>query len=493
VNNWKNRKTDMVINITSFDNETVPGFIYNTKAEPSNMKSCTPKVSKLDSKSQSQDMDDHGRLISNSHPHLNNHFHKSTSQNSLSKNDGGNSASNVPHQTNVVSFEANDEIDEAGPMENTNVNSYLATETTVPTNHPGPASMTERKHHNNHNSNNNRDHLHRHNNNNNKHQNYNQQNQHHQQHHNNNNKHNQSAFDSYREALEGSNYLTTNSGALQYALAATQVPNLNSTNQFINGYSHAKPLVNSPKHPRSNKIPQSPKSSSSNHSYHYNNNNNINGLSSSAAGYPVPNQLPNQFPNTHHQQQQSGQQHHPKNSNKHNNRNYGSNNHNSIHHHPHRGERRPSMGNYSSSSETSDLSNPVAGVVPLVVPNNSRMNSIEELDDNLPPLKFGSLPPQAPMPFPTSPSQAAPLFMVGQTINHQPAFPVLYNPTVAGMPPVPAPVLPMVNYHTGHNNNPLQLQQQLHSSTTVKNHLPPSTPDRATPKRSRNELDGSQL
>jgi hypothetical protein len=478
VNNWKNRKADMVINITSFDNETVPGFIYNTKAEPSNMKSCTPKVSKLDSKSQSQDMDDHNRLISNSHPHLNNHFHKSTSQNSLSKNDGGNSASNVPHQTNVVSFEANDEIDEAGPMENTNTNSYLATETTVPTNHPGPASMTERKHHNN--SNNNRDHHHRHNNNNNKHNNYNQQNQHHQQqHHNNNNKHNQSAFDSYREALEGSNYLTTNSGALQYALAATQVPNLNSTNQFINGYSHAKPLINSPKHPRSNKIPQSPKSSSSNNSYHYNNNNN-NGLSSSAA-YPV---LPNQFPNTHHHQKGNNN-----NNNKHNNRNYGSNNHNSIHHHPHRGERRPSMGNYSSSSETSDLSNPVVGVVPLVVPNNSRMNSIEE-DDNLPPLKFGSLPPQAPMPFPTSPSQAAPLFMVGQTINHQPAFPVLYNPTAAGMPPVPVPVLPMVNYHPGHN--PAQ-QQQLHSSNAVKNHLPPSTPDRATPKRSRNELDGSQV
>lgn len=43
VTTWSNRKEDMVLAITSFDASNVPDFVHTTKAEPSNIKSCTPK------------------------------------------------------------------------------------------------------------------------------------------------------------------------------------------------------------------------------------------------------------------------------------------------------------------------------------------------------------------------------------------------------------------------------------------------------------------
>jgi len=40
--NWPSRKTTMDLRITALDNTAIPSFVFETKAEPSNVKSCTP-------------------------------------------------------------------------------------------------------------------------------------------------------------------------------------------------------------------------------------------------------------------------------------------------------------------------------------------------------------------------------------------------------------------------------------------------------------------
>jgi len=42
VMNWPSRKTTMDLRITALDNTAIPSFVFETKAEPSNVKSCTP-------------------------------------------------------------------------------------------------------------------------------------------------------------------------------------------------------------------------------------------------------------------------------------------------------------------------------------------------------------------------------------------------------------------------------------------------------------------
>jgi len=42
VMNWPSRKMTMDLRITALDNTAIPSFVFETKAEPSNVKSCTP-------------------------------------------------------------------------------------------------------------------------------------------------------------------------------------------------------------------------------------------------------------------------------------------------------------------------------------------------------------------------------------------------------------------------------------------------------------------
>eukprot|EP01033_Poteriospumella_lacustris_P006600 gene6600-4752_t len=46
VNSWKDKTPDMELKMSSFDGHHIPPFVFVTKAEPSNIKSCTPKPSR---------------------------------------------------------------------------------------------------------------------------------------------------------------------------------------------------------------------------------------------------------------------------------------------------------------------------------------------------------------------------------------------------------------------------------------------------------------
>ena len=402
VNNWKNKTADMVLSIKSFEHGNVPSFIHNTKAEPSNMKSCTPKVTKLgESKSMSHDnmVDDHNRLV---HPHLNTNPSQSTLHSlTMSKSDSLHS-----HHTNVVSFEAGDDNDEAGPARPNGVH-YIPTEQTIPTNHPAPPMVNgipivpvERTY-----SSDRKFQSGRMNNNNNR-RNFNRA-------HSGSN----SAFENYR--YDNSN----NDPAAYHHVSSPQ----------HNNY-HQKGLA-SPKNPRmnQNKQPFSPKSP------------NGRNLPVDQFPYVVPN-----APLTPGSQQRQMR----------NNNNNGNGHKNGFND---SNRRRPSTGNYSTSSDASDRSNTVPSTltngVSLVHPSQNVVAAPAEL----PPLTFGSLPPAAPF-FPPSPTYAktqSVLTQIGPTekSNNVYAMQEGYGYDVN----VPGPV-----------------------GSPARNYFPPE--DRVNQKRSRNEL-----
>lgn len=65
--NWPSRKTTMDLRITALDNTAIPSFVFETKAEPSNVKSCTPNPKQQHHFSRSSHISYHSAQRTDSH------------------------------------------------------------------------------------------------------------------------------------------------------------------------------------------------------------------------------------------------------------------------------------------------------------------------------------------------------------------------------------------------------------------------------------------